>query len=84
MSKKGYSFGTFQGGFVPSLLTILGVIMYLRFGWVLGNAGLVPTLITVEQYRLYFKRLIDRISALPATALVMASEDIEFEQLFIK
>lgn len=84
MSKKGYSFGTFQGVFVPSLLTILGVIMYLRFGWVLGNAGLVPTLITVEQYRLYFERLIDKISALPATALVMASEDIEFEQLFIE
>jgi amino acid transporter len=32
--------GTFGGVFTPSLLTILGVIMYLRFGWVIGNVGL--------------------------------------------
>jgi len=34
-------FGTFGGVFVPTLLTILGVIMYLREGWVVGNAGLL-------------------------------------------
>ena len=45
--QKGYSFGTLQGVFIPSLLTILGVIMYLRFGWVLGNAGLILTLVIV-------------------------------------
>lgn len=33
-------FGTFSGVFTPTLLTILGVIMYLREGWVVGNAGL--------------------------------------------
>ena len=33
-------FGTFLGVFTPSVLTILGVMMYLRFGWVLGNVGL--------------------------------------------
>lgn len=33
-------FGTFEGVFTPTILTILGVIMYLRFGWVVGNAGL--------------------------------------------
>ena len=33
-------FGTFGGVFTPSLLTILGVIMYLRIGWVAGHAGL--------------------------------------------
>lgn len=43
--KKGL--GTFGGVFVPSLLTILGVIMYLRFGWVVGNVGLLGTLIIV-------------------------------------
>ena len=47
MAKKGYSFGTFQGVFVPSILTILGVIMYMRFGWVLGATGLVSTLLIV-------------------------------------
>ncbi|MEM9832606.1 MAG: Na-K-Cl cotransporter [Bacteroidota bacterium] len=39
--------GTFGGVFTPSLLTILGVIMYLRFGWVVGNVGLIGTLIIV-------------------------------------
>lgn len=34
-------FGTFGGVFTPTLLTILGVIMYLRLGWVVGNAGLI-------------------------------------------
>lgn len=33
-------FGAFAGVFTPSLLTILGVIMYLRLGWVTGVAGL--------------------------------------------
>ncbi len=32
-------FGTFGGVFIPSILTILGVIMYLRLGWVVGNSG---------------------------------------------
>ncbi|HWC13840.1 MAG TPA: amino acid permease [Actinomycetota bacterium] len=35
----GKRFGTFEGVFTPTLLTILGVIMYLREGWVVGNAG---------------------------------------------
>lgn len=38
---KMKKFGTFGGVFTPTLLTILGVIMYLRLGWVVGNAGLL-------------------------------------------
>ncbi|MGB5985095.1 MAG: amino acid permease [Desulfobacterales bacterium] len=38
--ESGGRFGTFGGVFVPTLLTILGVIMFLRAGWVVGNAGL--------------------------------------------
>ena len=34
-------FGTFGGVFTPTVLTILGVIMYLREGWIIGNAGLL-------------------------------------------
>lgn len=34
-------FGTFQGVFTPTVLTILGVIMYLRGPWVVGNAGVL-------------------------------------------
>ena len=40
-------FGTFLGVYTPSVLTILGLIMYLRFGWVVGNAGLGLTLVIV-------------------------------------
>jgi amino acid transporter len=39
--------GTFSGVYTPSLLTILGVIMYLRFGWVVGQVGLWQTLLIV-------------------------------------
>ncbi|TVQ27375.1 MAG: Na-K-Cl cotransporter [Spirochaetaceae bacterium] len=41
------SLGTFGGVFTPSFLTIIGVIMYLRFSWVVGNAGLWQTLAIV-------------------------------------
>ena len=33
-------FGTFGGVFTPNVLTILGVILFLRAGWVVGNVGL--------------------------------------------
>jgi amino acid transporter len=36
-----------EGVFTPSILTILGVIMYLRFGYVVGNVGLFGTLVIV-------------------------------------
>ena len=37
-------YGTLLGVFIPSILTILGAIMYLRFGWVVGNAGIWGTM----------------------------------------
>lgn len=40
-------FSTFGGVFVPDVLTILGVIMYLRLGWVVGNAGLLGTFLII-------------------------------------
>ena len=40
-------FGTFLGVYTPSVLTILGVMMYLRFGWVVGNVGLPLALLIV-------------------------------------
>ncbi|RME62393.1 MAG: hypothetical protein D6790_06350, partial [Caldilineae bacterium] len=33
-------FGAWDGVFLPTVLTILGAVMYLRTGWVMGNAGL--------------------------------------------
>lgn len=44
-------FGTFAGVFTPTVLTILGVILFLREGWVVGNAGyLGATLIIVLSF----------------------------------
>ena len=39
--------GAFLGVFTPSILTILGVILFLRAGWVVGNVGLLPALLIV-------------------------------------
>ena len=44
MAKGSNKFGTFGGVFVPSILTILGVIMYLRLPRVVGDGGLLITL----------------------------------------
>ena len=43
--KKGL--GTLEGVFTPTILTILGVVMYLRLGWVVGNVGLIETIIII-------------------------------------
>ncbi|MBX2844136.1 MAG: amino acid permease [Flammeovirgaceae bacterium] len=37
-------FGTFGGVFTPSILTILGVIMYLRLPMIIGESGLMATI----------------------------------------
>jgi len=37
-------FGAFAGVFTPSILTILGVIMYMRLGWVVGQAGIISAI----------------------------------------
>jgi amino acid transporter len=43
-TQKG-TLGTFAGVFTPSILTILGIILFLRLGFVVGNAGLGHALI---------------------------------------
>lgn len=44
---SGAGLGTFGGVYTPSVLTILGVLMYLRLGWVVGNVGLLGSLAVV-------------------------------------
>lgn len=40
LANTAHKFGAFGGVFTPNVLTILGVILFLRAGWVVGNAGL--------------------------------------------
>ncbi len=39
--------GTFTGVFTPSILTILGIILFLRLGYVVGTAGLGRSLLII-------------------------------------
>ncbi|MBD3344890.1 MAG: amino acid permease [Chitinivibrionales bacterium] len=41
-------FGTFGGVFTPSILTIFGVIMFMRVGYVVGQAGIFHALIILS------------------------------------
>ncbi|MCB1054725.1 MAG: Na-K-Cl cotransporter [Acidobacteria bacterium] len=43
----GAKLGAGLGVFTPSILTILGVILFLRLGWVVGHVGLVGALVIV-------------------------------------
>jgi len=47
MENNVRKFSTFEGVFTPTILTILGVIMYLRLGWVVGNAGFGGALLII-------------------------------------
>lgn len=48
MENTGNQFGTLKGVFIPSILTILGVILFLRLGWVVGQAGIVLTVFIIS------------------------------------
>jgi hypothetical protein len=48
-SPTNYKFGTFDGVFLPTLLTILGAVMSLRTGWVVGNAGLLGSWLIISR-----------------------------------
>lgn len=44
-TESGYNFGTFGGVYTPALLTILGLVMFMRTNYVIGSAGTFWTLI---------------------------------------
>jgi len=64
MSRVLKRFGTFEGVFTPCLLSILGVIMYLRLGWVVGQAGLGGALMIIG-----FANLITLTTALSMSSI---------------
>ena len=45
--EKDQTFGTFAGVFTPTVLTILGAIMYLRLGQVVGNGGVIGAVLII-------------------------------------
>ena len=44
-AETGHNFGTFDGVFLPSILTMLGAIMFLRINYITGEAGILWTLL---------------------------------------
>ena len=44
---KSTGYSTFQGVFIPTIVTILGAILYLRHGWLVGNGGFIGAVIIV-------------------------------------
>jgi len=47
MKDEGSKFGTWDGVFASCLLNIFGVIMFLRLPWVVGQAGILCTLVII-------------------------------------
>ncbi|MBN2087161.1 hypothetical protein JW758_02335 [Candidatus Peregrinibacteria bacterium] len=45
--KKPKKIGAFKGVFVPTFLSIIGVILYLRLGYIVGTAGLFYTIVLI-------------------------------------
>ncbi len=61
--------GTFAGVFTPSVLTILGIILFLRLGYVVGNAGLGMALVMIG--------LANAISVLTSISLAAISTNLK-------
>ncbi len=57
-------FGTFAGVFTPSVLTILGVILFMRAGFVVGQAGIFQALLI-----LMVAKLITSLTSLSVSAI---------------
>lgn len=58
-------FGTLQGVFIPNILQMIGVILFLRLGWVLGHAGIFQMSVIISM-----SALILSITGLSLAAIV--------------
>lgn len=47
LADKRVLFGTWNGVFTSIILNIFGVLIYLRAGWIVANAGIILSLIIV-------------------------------------
>ena len=62
-------FGTFGGVFTPCVLTILGVIMFLRYGYVVGQAGVIGALVILA-----VSKIITGLTGLSLSAIATNTE----------
>lgn len=62
-AESGHNFGTFYGVVLPSILTMLGAIMFLRVNYITGRAGILYALLI----------LVIAISIVMATALSISA-----------
>ncbi len=62
--QKDHKLGTFMGVYIPTLLMLFGVIVFLRVGWITGQAGLTNTLIIIT-----FSMLVGLLSLLSLAAI---------------
>lgn len=68
-SENGGTLGTFIGVFTPSILTILGIILFLRLGYVVGNVGLRNAMLIIA--------FATAVSALTSLSLAAISTNME-------
>ncbi|MEM7028835.1 MAG: amino acid permease [Chloroflexota bacterium] len=68
-SSSAGRFGTFAGVFTPNVLTILGIILFLRIGWVVGQAGMWGALIIVA-----IANMISLLTGLSLSAIATSME----------
>ena len=68
-ARKTGRFGTFAGVFTPNILTILGLILFLRIGWVVGQSGLFGALLIIV-----IANLISLLTGLSLSAVATSME----------
>jgi len=69
VNTRSAQLGTFGGVFTPSVLTILGIILFLRLGYVVGNAGLAHALLIIG--------LANAISVLTSVSLAAIASNLK-------
>jgi amino acid transporter len=60
--------GTFAGVFTPSILTILGLVLFLRLGYVVGNVGMIRAVVILT--------LATTVSVLTSFSLATAASNL--------
>lgn len=68
-TEKKAGFGTFLGVFVPTILMLFGVIIFLRLGWIVGQGGLSTALMIIT-----FATLIVLVTTLSLAAIATNTE----------